>query len=112
MDSRKIIELLRATIDPNQRIQAEEQLLQVSFCDVLGKNMWFLNEKAWLRAKKRNRQYALYNSSILISTKTLKKFQNNSKGHVLELYHNDYGKCFLNIFVALRISIVNRFVFL
>lgn len=30
MDSRKIIELLRGTIDPNQRIAAEEQLKQVT----------------------------------------------------------------------------------
>lgn len=29
MDTRKLIELLRATIDPNQRQQAEEQLSQV-----------------------------------------------------------------------------------
>lgn len=29
MESRKLIDLLRATIDPNQRQQAEEQLAQV-----------------------------------------------------------------------------------
>jgi len=29
MDTRKIAELLRATIDPNQQQQAEEQLTQV-----------------------------------------------------------------------------------
>lgn len=29
MDTRKLIELLRATIDPNQRQQSEEQLSQV-----------------------------------------------------------------------------------
>ncbi len=31
MDTRKLIELLRATIDPKIRQQAEEQLSQVSF---------------------------------------------------------------------------------
>lgn len=31
MDTRKLIEILRATIDPNQRQQAEEQLSQVQF---------------------------------------------------------------------------------
>lgn len=30
MDTRKLTEILRATIDPNQRQQAEEQLSQVS----------------------------------------------------------------------------------
>ncbi|KAF5304421.1 hypothetical protein FQR65_LT07951 [Abscondita terminalis] len=29
MDNRKLIDLLRATIDPNQRQQAEEQLAQI-----------------------------------------------------------------------------------
>lgn len=29
MDTRKLTEILRATIDPNQRQQAEEQLSQV-----------------------------------------------------------------------------------
>lgn len=36
MDTRKLIDLLRATIDPNQRQQAEDQLAQVgktcAFC--------------------------------------------------------------------------------
>lgn len=31
MDTRKLTEILRGTIDPNQRQQAEEQLAQVSF---------------------------------------------------------------------------------
>lgn len=35
MDTRKLTEILRATIDPNQRQQAEEQLSQVSFYFVI-----------------------------------------------------------------------------
>lgn len=31
MDTRKLIELLNATMDPNQREQAEEQLSQVKY---------------------------------------------------------------------------------
>jgi len=31
MDTRKLTDLLRATIDPNQRQQAEDQLTQVSY---------------------------------------------------------------------------------
>lgn len=30
MDQRKLVEALRATLDPNQRLQAEEQLSQVN----------------------------------------------------------------------------------
>lgn len=36
MDCAKLTEILRATIDPNQRQQAEEQLSQVSF----GESTW------------------------------------------------------------------------
>lgn len=42
MDTRRLIELLRATIDPNQRQQSEEQLSQV--CKTCG----FLNSTLML----------------------------------------------------------------
>lgn len=38
MDTRKLTDILRATIDPNQRQQAEEQLGQVTI-NVHGKGM-------------------------------------------------------------------------
>lgn len=45
MDAGKLIEVLRATLDPNQREQAEKQLTEVSSQDTLAKmadieHMW------------------------------------------------------------------------
>ena len=49
MDTRKIADLLRATIDPNQRQQAEEQLTQARAHVVLTHPFSFLSAgfRAW-----------------------------------------------------------------
>lgn len=43
MDTKKLIDLLKATIDPNQRQQAEEQLNQVWDTSHVCHNKFYLN---------------------------------------------------------------------
>lgn len=63
MDTRKIAELLRATIDPNQQQQAEEQLTQVHAHVVPYSVTWkSLNEKFYDISKFCDSTYTLLGS--------------------------------------------------